>query len=207
MKTSRRSEEHSGFTLIELLVVIAILGVLMSLLLPALGRSKASARSAVCLGQLRQLGLAVQMYTDDHGQRLPSAELLPSRPVDPDHPLPSIRQVLAPYLGETPGQTNETTVFKCPGDRTGRFKRERSSYEWNVELNGRRADETRSATMKIVRVEIIAGQEPNRSEETKELVFPPESTPLLLDYDPFHPRPPRPGINCVFLDGHAAPLD
>jgi len=37
--------------------------------------------------------------------------------------------------------------------------------------------------------------------------FPPESTPLFLDYEEFHPRPPKPGKNVVFLDGHIAPLD
>jgi prepilin-type processing-associated H-X9-DG protein len=37
--------------------------------------------------------------------------------------------------------------------------------------------------------------------------FPPETTPLLLDYDEFHPRPPESGKNAVYMDGHVAPLD
>src|SRR5688572_12178562 len=58
-----------AFTLIELLVVIAIIAVLAALLLPALSRAKDSARSAKCASNLRQLGLAAQMYFDDHRGR------------------------------------------------------------------------------------------------------------------------------------------
>src|SRR5215510_12189494 len=58
---------HAAFSLVELLVVISVNGILAALLLPTLARSKASARRVVCVNNLRQLGLAAQMYWDDNG--------------------------------------------------------------------------------------------------------------------------------------------
>ncbi|MHC4714607.1 MAG: prepilin-type N-terminal cleavage/methylation domain-containing protein [Planctomycetota bacterium] len=55
-----------GFTLVELLVVIAIIGILSSLLLPALIRAKIAARSANCKSNLRQIAMAVEMFRIDH---------------------------------------------------------------------------------------------------------------------------------------------
>ena len=57
---------ETAFTLVELLVVIAILGILAALLLPSLSRGKLLARRVECSGNLRQLGLAAQMYWDDN---------------------------------------------------------------------------------------------------------------------------------------------
>jgi prepilin-type processing-associated H-X9-DG protein len=57
--------------LIELLVVIAIIGILAALLLPLLSKAKASAHSATCKNRLRQIGLALQTYVNDHGNAYP----------------------------------------------------------------------------------------------------------------------------------------
>ncbi len=58
-----------GFTLIELLVVIAIIAILAAILFPVFAAARENARKASCLSNLKQLGTAFRMYSDDHGDR------------------------------------------------------------------------------------------------------------------------------------------
>jgi prepilin-type N-terminal cleavage/methylation domain-containing protein/prepilin-type processing-associated H-X9-DG protein len=73
-----RKSQRKGFTLIELLVVIGILGLLMSLLLPAISSVRASARDTECKNNLRNLALAAQMYADESDGYYPPAWVIGS---------------------------------------------------------------------------------------------------------------------------------
>jgi prepilin-type N-terminal cleavage/methylation domain-containing protein len=84
MPLNLKRRRSDGFTLIELLVVIAIIAVLASLLLPALGRAKESAKRSVCLSNLKQCGLALFLYADVYRRYPHQREPVTGRPFRDD---------------------------------------------------------------------------------------------------------------------------
>jgi prepilin-type N-terminal cleavage/methylation domain-containing protein/prepilin-type processing-associated H-X9-DG protein len=107
---------RAAFTLIEVLVVISILALLAALLLPVLAQSRETARGAVCSSNLRQIGIALRAYTDDHDGLYPVLSLTPPPETDEeedeegelDHPV-LWDEVIEPYFDNDP-------VYRCPSD-------------------------------------------------------------------------------------------
>jgi len=110
---SRRDREL-GFTLIELLVVIAIIGILASLLLPALARAKQKGQSVRCLSNVRQMSLGYYLYADEHSDNVVTLYLFEPAPTNALFP-GSVTwwvDLLRPYLFGT-------NVTECPGIKGG----------------------------------------------------------------------------------------
>ena len=129
----------------ELLVVMSILAVLMGILVPVVGKAREKARMTECLSLLRQIGIAVTGYANEHGGCLPVCARLFAQP---QLGLGSLPDVLGPHL-DTP------EAYHCPCDRgpSSCFTQFGTSYEWNTFLNGKKIHR---ATMRIVGLEVVA---------------------------------------------------
>lgn len=173
-KARGRYSGRRAFTLIELLVVIGIIAILAALLLPVISRSKEGGRSAACLSNLRQLGLAVQMYTQDHENKLPVLyDAVLSGGVVTNAGF-TMNVVLSNYLGNV-------NVLRCQSDRKLLFEQTGSSYAWNILINGQDAD----------RLNVFA------------INFDPHNIPIAFDKEPFHEAAGRSrGVNYLYADGH-----
>jgi prepilin-type processing-associated H-X9-DG protein len=124
-----RRRRLGAFTLVELLVVIGIIAVLIGVLLPALQRARESGRIVACASQMRQIGLAIEMYTVDHAGVYPPAVFydnwmsnaattyMPARSVGWDGLL---RKSLGRQDLDSRGAATRP-VFQCPSDMAQRF--------------------------------------------------------------------------------------
>ena len=120
-RNRRRHLPLAGFTLIELLTVIAIIGILAAILLPVVGRVRESARSARCVSNLRQTGVAVQAYAQENKGRLPSTGFFGISPYY-NRDARNFQHSLLPYMGlkraiswsTAPENGVYSGIFDCP---------------------------------------------------------------------------------------------
>lgn len=118
-----RSIQNRAFTLIELLVVVAIITILIAILLPSLSKARENAKTVSCLANLRSVGIAWIMYSEENGQKTPPMSLS------------GYNWNLSPWLPEMmKGQLGDNyKVWNCPNQSPSRwFTRNnyRNVYGW-----------------------------------------------------------------------------
>ncbi|HRK31404.1 MAG TPA: prepilin-type N-terminal cleavage/methylation domain-containing protein [Tepidisphaeraceae bacterium] len=117
--------KQRGFTLVELLVVIGIIGLLIGILLPTLSKARKAAQQTVCASNLRQMGVGLLLYINDHSQRLPfiveplwnppGSSTLTNFNADPSNPAvtpDSFMVVMSRYI-------SDSRLYLCPGANMG----------------------------------------------------------------------------------------
>jgi prepilin-type N-terminal cleavage/methylation domain-containing protein/prepilin-type processing-associated H-X9-DG protein len=162
-----------AFTLVELLVVIAIIGILVALILPAIRKSRETGRSAACISNLHQFGIALQLYVQDNQNSLP-VMYDKSLVLTIGTNQPTVDFVLSNHLGTA-------QILRCPSDVRGIFKSTGSSYSWNSALNGQDADH-----LQLIGITDL-----------------PHQIPVMFDKEKFHiVRGDKRAINYLFADGH-----
>ena len=132
---------QNAFTLIELLVVIAIIAMLLSILMPALGRAKDQAKSVVCRSNLKQWGMIWKLYTDDYDSSFSNAVYFPDDYTDSSYRRGQWIVGLREYI-----EADLVKILICPsaskewGDTTTDFGATNYAYRSGAWLAGEDAE-------------------------------------------------------------------
>lgn len=213
------ANSNTGFTLIELLVVMAIITILASMLLPSLAKGRERARETQCLNNLRQLGIATQMYWNENGLKMSTTgggrDALPGC-LSLIY-APAVQRNLYPYLGMS-------EVPRCPLDK-GKISVDCSDHPqttllpscWSTrgfsyEFNGGSPDGLRKPYTRKPVAGTIDGQPESWVPDPSRfiLMYEPPAVPQVCHHVPEHFRPRwyqwhRNRSKTEFLDPRLAP--
>jgi prepilin-type N-terminal cleavage/methylation domain-containing protein/prepilin-type processing-associated H-X9-DG protein len=195
MRFSCNKKLSRAFTLVELLVVISVIGLLMGILVPALGKARKTANRTYCKANLRQIGVAIRSYLDDNRDIFPLCSAMPWEITDTNSPFyaPPITKVLGPIL-------KEPKVFICKSDNTQKYylRTGNTSYWYSgVTMAGPPGLAGRTIKENFLVV---------RGAKEKDI-------PVMNDFDDYHPISGRKGnsnyvigINYLYADWHVSDI-
>ncbi|MFH0797533.1 MAG: prepilin-type N-terminal cleavage/methylation domain-containing protein [Candidatus Omnitrophota bacterium] len=169
-------KKKRNFTLIELLVSIAIITLLAAMILSAISRTREKTQSIVCLNNLRQLGLAIQMYTQDNYENLPSE-------------IGWIDEV-SKYVYE------KEEIYSCPSEKN---KRGATDYGYNAKAANRKL----SGSNHVGIFPLIFDRNPGADPVLAADPDPGSPNYYANFYYDFCSNRHYGGTNFLFLDGHA----